>query len=127
MRLGKMRVQKIKQLTEALAFPQLRHRAAQLLRLRSIPVRGNDKPPRHAVGGFHPEIPTHDVQTEIDPRRAACGSQDLAFVLVEHILDHVDVRVAGFKRLNVAPVRRGFASVEQTGGGQHKYTRADGE
>jgi hypothetical protein len=30
-RLDKMRVQKIKQLAETLAFPQLRHRAAQLL------------------------------------------------------------------------------------------------
>ena len=67
------------------------------------------------------------MQTEIDSRRAARGRQNIAFVLVEHILNHVDVWITGFKRVDVAPVGCGFAAVQQPRSGQHKYPRTDGE
>ena len=108
-----MLVKIIKQLAEALALPQLSHRSAKLLGLRAVPMGRDHQPTRHAVCHFHTVIPAHHVQAQINPRGASGGSENIAFVLVEHIFDHGNGGIACFQRLRVAPVGGCLPPVKQ--------------
>ncbi|SAJ33769.1 Uncharacterised protein [Enterobacter cloacae] len=108
-----MLVKIIKQLAQALALPQLSHRSAKLLGLRAVPMGRDHQPTRHAVCRFNTVIPAHHVQAQINPRGAACGSENIAFVLVQHILNHGDSGIACFQSLRVAPVGGCLPPVKQ--------------
>lgn len=85
---GKMLVQIVKQLTEAQALPAAGYRAQDLLRLTAVAMGRDDQAAGDDVGGFAAEIFTHQMQTKVDPRRAAGGSHQQSIAHVKDVLHH---------------------------------------
>lgn len=101
---GKMLVQIVKQLTEAQALPAAGYRAQDLLRLTAVAMGRDDRAAGDDVGGFAAEIFTHQMQTKVDPRRAAGGSHQQSIAHVKDVLHHPDLRKTGLQRRGVTPV-----------------------
>ena len=123
---GKMLVQIVKQLPKALALPAAGYRAQDLLRLTAVAMGRDHQAAGDDVGGFAAEILAHQMQTKVDPRRAAGGSHQQSIAHVEHILHHLDLRETRLQRRGVAPVGRCLAAIEQPGGGENEHPGTDG-
>mmetsp|Transcript_18208 Transcript_18208/g.43635 ORF Transcript_18208/g.43635 Transcript_18208/m.43635 type:complete len:464 (-) Transcript_18208:974-2365(-) len=102
-----------------------RHGPLDELGLAAAAMGWHHQAARHAVGGFHAEVLTHQMQHQIDARRAAGRREHAVRLDIEHAGIDLDGRVALAQPVGVAPVRGRTAAVEQAGGGQHKGARAD--
>lgn len=122
---GKMLVQIVKQLTEAQALPAAGYRAQDMLRLTAVAMGRDDQAAGDDVGGFAAEIFTHQMQTKVDPRRAAGGSHQQSIAHVKDVLHHLDLRKTGLQRRGVAPVGCRLAAIEQPGGGENEHPGTD--
>ena len=123
---GKMLVQIVKQLPKALALPAAGYRAQDLLRLTAVAMGRDHQAAGDDVGGFAAEILAHQMQTKVDPRRAAGGSHQQSIAHVKDVLHHLDLRETRLQRRGVAPVGRCLAAIEQPGGGENEHPGTDG-
>ena len=123
---GKMLVQIVKQLPKALALPAAGYRAQDLLRLTAVAMGRDYQAAGDDVGGFAAEILAHQMQTKVDPRRAAGGSHQQSIAHVKDVLHHLDLRETRLQRRGVAPVGRCLAVIEQPGGGENEHPGTDG-
>ncbi|STV27015.1 Uncharacterised protein [Klebsiella pneumoniae subsp. ozaenae] len=71
---GKMLVQIVKQLTEAQALPAAGYRAQDLLRLAAVAMGRDDQAAATTLAASLPKSSRTQMQTKVDPRRAAGGS-----------------------------------------------------
>jgi hypothetical protein len=62
----------------------------------------------------------HQVQAQVDCCRHPAGCQHVAFVDVEHVRHHLDLRVGIGKGMAIRPVGRCPAPFQQAGRGQHE-------
>ena len=112
MLLMQMLAHMIEQGAEAITFMAGRHAALDKLRLTAIPVRRHDKAARHGIGGGWTEIPTDQVQAQVDAGGAAGRGQDLTLVDIKHIGDDFDFGIGGLDQCVVArlPASRPLAA-----------------
>jgi hypothetical protein len=64
------------------------------------------------------KVLANDVQAQVDARGASSGSEDVAFVEVQHIGFDADQREGARHRVHEAPVGGGASAVQKTRGGQ---------
>ncbi len=119
---GEMLVQIIKQLAKAQTLPAAGHRTQDLLRLTAIAMGRDHQAASDHIRCLAAEILAHQMQTEVDPRRAAGGRHQQIIAHVKDILHHLDLRKTGLQRRGVAPVGCRLAAIEQPGGGGETNT-----
>jgi len=124
---GKVFKQIIKQRAKPMAFVGDGHCLLDKLGLTPIAMRGHDQPTRHLVGRHATIIPSHQVQAQVDPRRASGRGEHITVIDIQHIRRHLNGRITLLQHVSVPPVGRGLPVVEQPCGGQHKDARADRE
>lgn len=101
------------------------HRADNELRLSAFAMRRHDQAARDTVGRVRPEIPSHDMQAEIDAGRTAGRRQNAAVVDIKHGRIKLDIGEACCNRGGIAPVSRRFQPVEKAGLRQNRDSRAE--
>ena len=69
---------------ESIAFDR-GDRLPDVLRLTTFAMRRDDQAPRHMIGDVSAVVAPHDVEAEIEPRRAASRAHDIAIVDIEHV------------------------------------------
>lgn len=95
------------------------------LGLAALAMAIHDEATRHCIGKFRPEIRPDDMQTQIDACRAAGRCQNVPLIDIETGRVDLDSRIAVGQVLGETPVRRGAATIKQTGGREHISTPTD--
>jgi hypothetical protein len=95
------------------------------LRLVAVAVAWHHQALGDAVRDVDAEVAAHQVQQHVEARRRAGRGDDALVFHVQHALFHGDAREAACHLLQVAPVRGGLSSVEQTRMRKHEGARAD--
>ena len=65
-----------------------------VLCLATFAVRRDNQPLRHAIGDLRAVVASHDVQAEIEPRRTAGRTHDVAIVDIEHVRIDLHARIS---------------------------------
>ncbi len=100
-------------------------RIPNILRLPALAMRRNHQPAGQLVRDFRSIVAAHDVQTQIDPRRASGRGQNLTLLGVQNIRFHPQPRELRDQPLGMPPVGRRALAVQKASRGQDEHTRAD--
>ena len=100
--------------------------AGHVLRLAAAAVGGADESSCDVVRECDAVVSPDEVQAEVDTACRAGAGEDLTGVDEEHVLVHVDLRVALVEDVRVVPVRGGAVVIEQPCGGEGECAGGDG-
>src|SRR6185369_11889232 len=78
---------------ESIAFDR-GDRLPDVLRLTTFAMRRDDQAPRHMICDLGAVVAPHDMQAEVEPRRAAGRGHDVAIVDIEHVGIDLHPRIA---------------------------------
>lgn len=102
-------------------------RRFDILRLAARALRGHHHPPGDGGGDGCSIVLAHDVQREVDGGGCSGGGKDLSVVDEQHAGIDLDPGVARGQFGGPAPMGGDAPAIEESGFGQHKRARAEGE
>ena len=100
-------------------------RALDELRLSAVAMRRHDQTSRNLIGDAWAVVASHEMQTQIESRRAAGRREDLARIDVQHIRIDAQLRILRLQLVRVTPMRRDFFVRENAGRGEHEHAGAN--
>ena len=119
--------QPVEQSGELFAVLALGNRLVDELRLRALPMRRHDEPPRDLIRRVRAGELAQHVQAAIESGRGAGGGRDVAIVDIEHVRIEPHARIAAREIVGPRPVRRGRAAVEQARRREHVRAEAQSD